>query len=274
MSLLRDRTAWLQGEPFGCLQPPAATGSPWRLVLLGPPGAGKGTQSEMLATVLGACPLSTADIFRAACERSHAPGSAMAAAEEAMNYGELVPDDVVLGIIRDRRACLRCRGGFLLDGFPRTLPQAVTLDGLLAAEHLPLDAVICYDLPLHLLVERMAGRRVCPRCHALFHVTARPPRREGICDYCGDRLRQRTDDEPAAARKRLEVYAGATAQVVNYYASRRPVVPIDARGSPERILLRTLDALAARGFSVPATTARTGPATPASSGHSTESRET
>ena len=255
MPLLRDHTAWLQGEPFRCLQPPAALSRAWRCVLLGPPGVGKGTQSELLATVLGACPLSTADIFRSACERSFAPGSAMAAAESAMNRGELVPDDVVLGIIRSRRACFRCRGGFLLDGFPRTITQAVALDGLLAAEHLPLDAVICYDLAMPVLVERMAGRRVCPRCRALFHVTGRPPRRAGLCDYCGGRLQQRTDDEPTAVATRLEVYADATAQVADYYEHRNRLVRVDAGGSPERILLRTLEALAARGFAVPATTA-------------------
>jgi adenylate kinase len=251
MRLLRDRTAWLQGEPLRCLQPPAASPAARRFVLLGPPGVGKATQSEMLATILGACPLSTADIFRAGVERSPAPGSAIAAAAEHMNRGELVPDDIVLGLIRNRRGCLRCRGGFLLDGFPRTLPQAVALDGLLEIERLPLDAALCYELAFPILVARMAGRRVCRRCHARFNLASRPPLREGRCDHCCGPLEQRPDDAPPAVAARLAAYAHATAQVADFYERKRLLVRIDATGSPERILLRTLEALAALGFDVP-----------------------
>jgi adenylate kinase len=243
MTPLRDRTTWLQGDRFRCLQPPAPTGRAWRLVLLGPPGVGKGTQAAMLANVLGACPLSTGDIFRTAQERSLAPGSSMAEAWERMNRGQLVPDDVVLGLMRERRSCLRCRGGFLLDGYPRTIAQAAALDGLLFSERVQLDAVISYDLPVNELVSRMVGRRVCNHCQALYHLLTRPPQITGVCDYCGGPLTQRADDYPDAVRVRIETYLAATAQVADYYKRQGLLRSVFAGDDPDDVFARTLDLL-------------------------------
>jgi adenylate kinase len=247
-----ERTTWLHGDLFRCWHPPVTSGRALRLVLLGPPGVGKGTQAELLAAALGACPLSTGDVFRAAHETSQAPGSAMAEAQGRIDRGELVPDDIVLSVIRNRRQCLRCHVGFLLDGFPRTMAQAIALDGMLAVERLQLDAVISYDLPVGELVQRMAGRRVCAHCGALYHIAKRPPRRPGVCDLCGRALVLRTDDEPAAIRARIDAYAVATAQVADYYRRQGLLLPVRADEEPERIFARTLDALSARGMAVPA----------------------
>lgn len=251
MTPLRERATWLHGEPFRCLQPSVPMGHTWRLVLLGPPGVGKGTQAEMLGEALWACPLSTGDVFRAASERSLAPGSAMAEAQARMNRGQLVPDDIVLGLMRERRACLSCRAGFLLDGYPRTLAQATALDGLLAIERVQLDAVINYDLPAAALVARQAGRRVCRNCHALYHIVTRPPHQAGVCDHCGGTLIQRADDEIAAIHTRIREHAEAEARVIEYYRRQGLLISIHAGDSPERVFARTLQLLAARGFSVP-----------------------
>ena len=246
MSLLRDQTSWLLGDQFHCLQPPVASERTWHLVLLGPPGVGKGTQTALLAAALGACPLSTGDIFRAAGERAKTLDTGMADAQELMRSGR---------IMRDRRSCLRCRAGFLLDGFPRTLAQAVALDGLLSAERVRLDAVIHYDLPVMELAARIAGRRMCGNCHALYHLVSRQPRTCGVCDVCGAPLLQRADDDPAAIRARLEVHAAAIAPVVDYYRRRNLLLTVDAGETPDVIFEQTLEGLAARGFRVPSAAA-------------------
>ncbi len=246
MTAFRDRTTWLQGDRFGCLQPPPGKGRAWRLVLLGPPGVGKGTQAAILAREFGACPLSTGDVFRTAHERSLAPGSPLAEAEQRMNRGELVPDDVVLGLIQNRRTCLRCPGGFILHGFPRTVAQSAALDGLLAGDRLKLDAVLSYELPLVKLIARLSGRRLCPRCHAVYHALTHPPAREGVCDHCGSGLIQRADDAAEAVHTRLIVHAEATSQVADYYQRQGLLVAIDASDTPEAIFERTLRLLASR----------------------------
>lgn len=248
MTPLRDITAWLRGDPFQCLQPPAVGERVWRLVLLGPPGVGKGTQARMLSTALPACALSTGDLFRSARDHSHAPNSAMAEAIHRVDRGELVPDDVVLSLIHERRGCLRCRGGFLLDGFPRTIRQAVALDGILTAERLSLDAVIEYEMPFTNVVERLSGRRICGRCQAPYHLTLHPPAHAGLCDHCGSVLVQRADDRPAAIGARLRAYLEATAQVADFYRKRGLLVTVDASAAPKKVFAHTLDALAARGL--------------------------
>lgn len=174
----------------------------------------------------------------------------MAEAAHRVDRGELVPDDVVLGLIQERRSCLRCPGGFLLDGFPRTLRQAVALDGLLAAERLNLDAVLLYDMPFTSVVERLSGRRVCSRCQAPYHLTLHPSHRAGICDHCGGVLMQRADDRPAAIGARLRAYLEATAQVADFYRQRGLIIPIDASVDPQTVFARTLEALGARGLPV------------------------
>lgn len=246
---LRDRTAWLEGGGSLCLQPPPEVKRSWRLVLLGPPGAGKGTQADCLSRALGACQLSTGDVFRAAHGKAAAPGTAMAAAQACMTRGELVPDTTVLDLIRERGRCLRCSGGFMLDGFPRTVAQAEALDTLLAHEHLRLDAVISYELPIEQLVARLGGRLLCPMCKAVFHATTHAPRIAGRCDECGGTLIQRADDRPEAVRVRLAAYAAATAPLTDYYRDQGLLVSIAAIGEPGEILARTLDSLAALGLS-------------------------
>jgi len=243
----RDREAWLRGESAQCEPPPQRNGIPRRLVLLGAPGVGKGTQAELLCANLGACHLSTGDIFRAAkaldaCQRT----PALTAALEYMRRGDLVPDKTVLALVAERVGCLRCEGGFLLDGFPRTVAQAEALQKLLAGEKLQLDAVLSYELPLEQVVARLSGRRTCPDCKAVFHVEARPPKVPGICDHCGGSLYQREDDRPESIRVRMEAYEKSTAPLTDFYRRRKLLVAISAEGSPEQIFKRTLDALEAR----------------------------
>jgi adenylate kinase len=218
-----------------------------RLVLLGAPGVGKGTQAELLTGKLGACQLSTGDVFRAA---KNTPGDklspAMAAALEHMRKGELVPDATVLAMIRERAGCLRCAGGFLLDGFPRTVHQAQALQSLLADLEVSIDAVINYVLPINEIVERLSGRRTCAGCKAVFHTTGRPPKKEGVCDHCGGKLIQREDDRPEAIRVRMDAYEKLTSPLAEYYGKLGMLVTIQAEGTPDQILERTLKALQPR----------------------------
>ena len=240
----RDRTAWLRGGSARCRIPAKPQERPKRLVLLGAPGVGKGTQAEMLCSNLSACHLSTGDLFRAA--KSLKPEEctpALTAALDHMRRGELVPDDTVLALVSERLRCLRCQGGFLLDGFPRTVPQAEALEQLLDGQRVKLDAVLSYDLPLERVVARLSGRRTCAKCKAVFHVTARPPTVEGSCDYCGGELFQREDDCPESIRVRMAAYETSTAPLVEFYRKRELLISIIAEGSPETIFERTLDGL-------------------------------
>ena len=249
-----DRAAWLKGAGATCSAPPQRVMRPFRLILLGAPGVGKGTQADMLSRSLGACALSTGDIFRAA----YAPGSgppspAMAEALAYMKRGELVPDATVLGIIRERGTCLHCVGGFLLDGFPRTVAQAEALDRILREEAVKLDAVVSYELPIEALVARMSGRRTCSKCKQVYHVTARPPRVKDVCDRCGGPLIQREDDRPETVRVRMETYERNTAPLAEYYRREGLLLQVSAEGSPEEIFARTLAGLGvAPGDSNPA----------------------
>ena len=247
MAPKRDRKAWLKGGTAVCDLPPEPSAAPRRLVLLGAPGVGKGTQAELLCAKLGACHLSTGDIFRAAksleaCDRT----PALTAALDYMRRGELVPDETVLALVAERVGCLRCEGGFLLDGFPRTVAQAEALEKLLKSQKLKLDAVLSYELPLEQIVSRLSGRRTCPGCKAVFHIEARPPKVEGTCDHCGGKLYQREDDRPESIRVRMEAYEKSTAPLAKFYRRRKLLVPVPAEGSPEEIFERSLQALEAR----------------------------
>ncbi len=198
----------------------------------------------MLCEHFGACHLSTGEIFRAA--RNLAPTERSPALDMAlgmMRRGELVPDETVLEMIRERLRCLRCRGGFLLDGFPRTVPQADALAQLLAQEKVGLHAVISYDLPLDQIVTRLSGRRTCNKCKTVFHLQTRPPKQEGICDVCRGNLYQREDDQPAAIRVRLQVYQQSTEPLIDFYRKKKLLVPVSADGSPASVFSRTLEAL-------------------------------
>jgi adenylate kinase len=244
MELKRDRSSWIKGPTFSCAVPPAKTQRPLRLVLLGAPGVGKGTQAELLAAGTGACHLSTGDIFRAAktldpCDRT----SALSAALDFMKRGELVPDQTVLALVAERVGCLRCEGGFLLDGFPRTVAQAEALENLLKGQRMGLDAVLSYELPLEKIVARLSGRRTCPKCKAVYHTEALPPKVAGICDHCGSELYQREDDRPESIRVRMEAYERSTAPLAEFYRKRNLLVPIIAEGTPEQIFARSMEAL-------------------------------
>ncbi len=227
-----------------CDVPASRQAHPRRLVLLGAPGVGKGTQAELLAAEFGACHLSTGDIFRAAksleaCVRT----PALSAALDYMKRGDLVPDQTVLALVTERLRCLRCEGGFLLDGFPRTVAQAEALEKLLKGQGLRLDAVISYDLPLEQVVSRLSGRRTCPGCKSVFHLQARPPRVEAVCDHCGGQLYQREDDRPESIRVRMQAYEESTAPLADYYRRRALLVPVPADGSPEEIFRRSIRSL-------------------------------
>jgi adenylate kinase len=244
MSEQQVRIAWIQGGAAKCEILPPLPPRLFRLVLLGAPGVGKGTQAELLCERLGTCHLSTGDIFRAA--KCLAEGERSPALEAALGYmkrGDLVPDQTVLDLVRERITCLRCRGGFLLDGFPRTVAQAEAFAKIMEQEQIPLDAVLNYDLPIEKVVARLSGRRTCPGCKAVFHVTGRPPRVEGVCDNCGTKLQQREDDRPEAVRVRMAVYEKSTRPLTDFYEQRGLLVTIEAEGTPEEIYQRTLAAL-------------------------------
>jgi len=235
----QDRAAWLKGPAEKCSMPPADVARARRVVLLGAPGTGKGTQAELLAQRLGACHLSTGDVFRAAsCNGAHDP--AMQAALNAMRSGELVSDDTILQIIRDRGQCLSCRGGFILDGFPRTVRQAQALEAMLRSRRIELDAVINYVLPSHHIIARLSGRRTCGKCKAVFHVEHNQPKQADRCDYCDGVLILREDDRPTVVKARLDVYAAQTAPLIEYFGSRGLLVSIDASGSPQQVISRTM----------------------------------
>ena len=248
MASNNDRAAWLKGGTAQCACETATNHQqPRRFVLLGAPGVGKGTQAELLSKNLGACQLSTGDIFRAAkslepCDRT----PALEAAIGFMKRGELVPDETVLNIIRERVGCLRCGGGFLLDGFPRTVAQAEALAQLLKEEGIPLDAVLSYELPMEQIVSRLSGRRTCSKCKAVFHVSTKPSKVEAVCDHCGGALIIREDDRPEAIRVRMEAYHKSTAPLADYYRRKGLLVEVQADSTPGEIYARTMTALAAK----------------------------
>jgi len=239
--------AWLQGPSAQCKVVPENGQDPWRLVLLGAPGVGKGTQADLLHQRLGACHLSTGDVFRAAgsrpdCEQSPAMKEALA----YMRRGSLVPDSTVWEMVRERKACLHCGGGFILDGFPRTLGQAESLKQLMDSEGLSLTAVVNYDLPFGEIVARLGGRRTCEKCKAVYHVTERPPKVEARCDRCDGNLFQREDDRPESIKVRLEAYDRSTAPLIEFYGKLGLLVQVPATGSPDEICEKTLSSLESR----------------------------
>jgi adenylate kinase len=211
----------------------------YRLVLLGAPGVGKGTQAELICERLGTCHLSTGDVFRAAKNLKPAELSpALKAALEYMRRGDLVPDDTVLALVRERARCLHWPTGFLLDGFPRTVPQAEAFDEILKSEKLKLDAVLSYEMPIDQIVARLGGRRTCSKCKAVYHVVNMPPKVEGICDKCGGNLVIREDDRPESIRVRMEAYEKSTSLLVDYYRRKGLLAAIPAQGTPEEVFQR------------------------------------
>ncbi|MEV0281448.1 adenylate kinase [Streptomyces sp. NPDC050610] len=215
-----------------------------RIVLVGPPGAGKGTQAAYLAKNLAIPHISTGDLFRANMSQGTPLGQE---AKEYMNAGHLVPDSVTIGMAEDRMRQEDAAGGFLLDGFPRNLAQAEALDEFLKADGLGLDAVLDLEVPEDEVVKRIAGRRTCRTDSShTFHVIYSPPKREGVCDKCGGELYQREDDSEDTVRKRLEVYHSETEPIIDHYKGQGLVVTISALGKVAEVTGRAMEAIAAQ----------------------------
>jgi adenylate kinase len=239
-----DRAAWFKGGSTLCAGISAPPKQVYRLVLLGAPGVGKGTQADLLCEGLGACHLSTGDVFRAAKRLSEGEvNPELEIALGCMRRGELVPDETVLALVRQRGRCLRCPVGFVLDGFPRTVEQAEALHEMLEKENLPLTAAIHYVLPPGQVIARLSGRRTCPGCKATFHVTMQPPQVSGICDHCGAKLFQREDDQPESIRVRIQSYEQTAAPLLDFYLKRGLLISIDADSSPAETCWQTIEAL-------------------------------
>ncbi|MER5668254.1 adenylate kinase [Streptomyces mirabilis] len=212
-----------------------------RIVLVGPPGAGKGTQAAFLAKNLGIPHISTGDLFRANISQGTELGKQ---AKAYMDAGKLVPDEVTIGMAKDRMEQPDAANGFLLDGFPRNVSQAEALDEMLKAEGMKLDAVLDLEVPEDEVVKRIAGRRICRNDSShVFHVTYKQPKQEGVCDVCAGELYQRDDDSEETVRTRLEVYHTQTEPIIDYYAAQGLVVTISALGKVEEVTGRAMEAL-------------------------------
>jgi adenylate kinase len=206
--------------------------SQFNLILLGPPGAGKGTQAGRIVEEYGIPHVSTGDILRGAVKNQTQMGLE---AKKYMDAGELVPDSVVIGIVKDRLQEPDTAKGFLMDGFPRTIPQAEALDVALDGLGRAVTKTIVVLVEEEELVRRLSGRRICRVCQAPFHVVFNPPKKEGVCDKCGGELYQRDDDSEATVRNRLEVYRNQTEPLIDYYDKAGLVARIDGAQSPERV---------------------------------------
>lgn len=212
-----------------------------RIVLVGPPGAGKGTQAAFLAKNLSIPHISTGDLFRANISQQTELGKL---AKSYMDAGNLVPDEVTIGMAKDRMEKPDAEGGFLLDGFPRNVSQAEALDEMLKTEGMKLDAVLDLEVPEEEVVKRIAGRRICRKDSShVFHVTYSQPKKEGVCDVCGGELYQRDDDTEETVRKRLEVYHTQTEPIIDYYKAQGLVVTISALGKVDEVTFRAMEAL-------------------------------
>ena len=207
-----------------------------KLILLGAPGAGKGTQAEILSDKLGIPTISTGNILRAAIKDGTPTGLE---AKSYMDAGKLVPDSVIIGIVAERLAQPDCEKGFILDGVPRTIGQAEAID----AAGITFDHVLSIEISDQEIEERMSGRRVCQACGAPYHIKAKPPKKEGICDSCGGTLVQRADDAAETVRKRLEVYHAETEPLKDYYQNKgilKPVANQDSIEGTNRVIMEAL----------------------------------
>ena len=211
-----------------------------RTILLGPPGAGKGTQAAKIVEKYGVPHISTGDIFRENIKKGTELGKK---AQEYMNRGELVPDDLVIEIATTRLLEDDCRNGFLLDGFPRTVYQAEKLDEFLAARGSKIDKVLDIAVEKEELITRLTGRHVCKSCGASFHVVNIPPKQEGVCDYCGGELIQRADDNLETVTNRIDVYEAQTMPLIDYYEKAGNLVHIDGSTGLENVFADIVSAL-------------------------------
>ena len=209
------------------------------IIMLGPPGAGKGTQAEVLSKKLGVTTLSTGNILRAAIAEQRPVGLS---AKAYMDKGQLVPDDVIIGIVKDYLESHDLGKGCILDGVPRTIAQAEMLDRM----GVPIDAAISLEVSDAAIEERMSGRRTCMKCGATYHVKANPPKVEGICDKCGEALTVREDDKPETVRQRLAVYHAQTEPIIGYYKQQGKLYAVDGTAGVEETsgkLVKTLEML-------------------------------
>lgn len=213
-----------------------------RLVFLGAPGVGKGTQAEKVAAQYGIVKISTGDLLREAVRNRTTLGLE---AKSYMDQGRLVPDSVVIGLVRDKLSDPSCAKGFVLDGFPRTVPQAEELGNVLAERRIRLDRVINFQVSREDVIRRLSGRRSCPKCQATFHVEFAPPKKSGICDRCGKSLVQRSDDAREAIETRLKVYEEQTAPLISFYEKRQALSHLDGAGAVETVYQNLTKVLAA-----------------------------
>jgi adenylate kinase len=211
-----------------------------RLIFLGPPAAGKGTQAKRLAAEYGIPHISTGDILRAAIREGTYLGRE---AKRYMDRGALVPDDVMIGIVRERLQRSDCARGFILDGFPRTIPQAEALAGLLETMNAPLDYVVNMAVPVEEILRRMNGRFTCQNCGRMFNLMLDPPKTPGRCDCCSGVLIQRADDRIDTVHERLEVYRQSTQPLIEYYRGKMLLKTVDGTGTIDDIAKRILEAV-------------------------------
>lgn len=203
-----------------------------RLVLLGAPGAGKGTQAKKLIEKYGIPQISTGDILRKAVADGTPLGKE---AKSYMDSGGLVPDSVVIGLVKERIAQDDCKKGYILDGFPRTIPQAEALDKVLADMNAPLDTALVVDVDMDILMKRLTGRRTCKGCQQMYNIHFGPPKKEGACDKCGGELFQRADDKEETIKNRLSVYEKSTAPLIDYYGNKNILKSVEGMGSVDDI---------------------------------------
>ena len=203
-----------------------------RLVLLGAPGAGKGTQAKKLVDKFGIPQISTGDILRKAVADGTPLGKE---AKIIMDKGELVPDSVVIGLVKERLAQDDCKNGYILDGFPRNTAQAEELDKVLSEMNAPLDVALSVDVDKNDLMKRLTGRRTCRGCQQMFNIHFSPPKKDGVCDKCGGELYQRDDDKEETIKNRLDVYEKATAPLIDYYGKKGILKSVEGVGSIDDI---------------------------------------
>ena len=214
------------------------------LILFGPPGAGKGTQSEMLVNAFNMKQISTGDLFRAAIKNQTPLG------KEAKGYlddGKLVPDSVTIGLVEEELGKLGNQN-FILDGFPRNVVQAEALTGILANNALKINRVIFLEVPQTMLLGRLTGRRVCKNCGAVYHLQSKPPQKSGTCDVCGGELYQRADDKEEVIRTRLEAYQTSTQPLREYYKAKGPYVEVDGTGTSDEVFERVVKEVRVKGL--------------------------
>jgi adenylate kinase len=211
-----------------------------RTILLGPPGAGKGTQAARIVDAYGVPHISTGDILRANVREGTELGTE---AKRFMDAGDLVPDEVIIGMVAERLTHPDAARGFLFDGFPRTVPQAEALDALLSSRGVPLDVVLELVVDHDEVVRRLTGRRTCAGCGRIYQLESEPPATEGVCDACGGELQQRADDREDVVRNRLEVYREQTEPLVDFYEQRGQLRRIEAVGSVEAVTARAMEIL-------------------------------